>query len=105
MSTFFPLYDNLQQASESKVLDAASLTQFIQFIKHADSTVHNTVYALIKHHENLELGKVQCKHPYEADVNTRSGSYKFHMERFPPSLQRILITYMHTHTSAATEHV
>lgn len=96
---FFPLYNNLRSRIDEenvKQLTPAERSQFFQFIKEhemRDNVVHETIYALIKHHSNIENHGITLDVPYDAEYR-KNKSMKFSFTKIPPILQQVLWEFM-----------
>ncbi len=94
----FKLYDELCAMNpdddvvmdKKKIIDAIKTTQ--------DPVLHTTLYAIIKHHSNLERGAVESDIPYSGEF--KKHNLKFNIDNLPVSLQKIIQNYIHLYLTS-----
>jgi hypothetical protein len=98
----FELYEQLVSALtvESYMTDITDtrlkpvlFKKFVDFVKVSDQRIHNTIYALIKHHDNVHHAKILCNVPYGGE-HRANGNMKLSFEELPHRLQAMLLVYM-----------
>jgi hypothetical protein len=88
----FNLYDKLLDRVKYNTNIKFDRKKFLDFIKSTtDSTVHSTIYAIIKHHSNIQQNHVDSSIPYKGEF--KKSNLKFNIDDLPSELQNILYEY------------